>query len=140
MSQYKGKPVTVPQPIDAVYGKVNNLEALAQNIERLPQEVKDRIGQVEITADSISVNAPMVGQLAFQVVERIEPTLMRMQAANSPLPFNIIVNFKPEGTDATTVSTVLDVDIPVMLRPMVGGKLQEAADKFGEMFTNLFKA
>ena len=32
----------------------------------------------------------------------------------------------------------IDVDIPVMLKPLVGGKMQEAADKFSEMLSTLF--
>ncbi len=47
------------------------------------------------------------------------------------------VNFTATAPDTTDVTTVIDVEIPAMLRPFVGPKLQQAADKFGEMISNL---
>ena len=50
------------------------------------------------------------------------------------------VNFAEVSPEATDVTTVIDVEIPAMLRPFVGPKLQQAADKFGEMISNLSRS
>ena len=138
MATYSSKPVIVATPAGELFDKVSNLESFQQSIESLPQEHKDKLGDVRFTADSIIINAPVVGQMTFNVVERRRPDLLKLSAENSPVPFIINIKFKEADSAHTHVTTDLDVEIPMMLRPMVGGKMQEAADKFGEMFANFF--
>lgn len=104
----------------------------------MPQEVKDRMGEVAFTDDKIIINAPAVGQLVFAITERQAPSLLRLSAENSPVPFFIVLNLTEETPESTRVNSEIEVEIPMMLRPLVGGKMQEAADKFAEMFTTLF--
>lgn len=138
MAKYSGKPVTVNKPINDIYSRLNNLSAFQQRIDELPEEARQKLGEVTFTDDRITINAPAVGPLTFVVAERVEPTLLRLSAENSPVPFNIILNMAEKGEELTEISTDLDVEIPMMLRPLVGGKMQEAADKISETFSNLF--
>ncbi len=138
MAKYTGKTVTVNQSAQVLFDKISNLNAFQQRLDELPAEAKNKLGDVRFTEDKIIINAPAVGELTFVVAEKVSPSLMRLSAENSPVPFNIIMNFEAKTETTTDVSTVLDVDIPAMLRPMVGGKMQEAADKFSEMFSNFF--
>ena len=64
---------------------------------------------------------------------------MKLAAANSPVPFEILVHMSPETDASSKVFTELNVDIPAMLRPMIGGKMQEAADKFSELISTFFR-
>lgn len=140
MAKYSGKPVIVGKPINEIYSKISNLESFQQRLDELPEEAKSRLGDVKFTNDKIIINAPGVGEIAFAIVERIEPTLLRLSAENSPVPFNIRMNFTETQPTETKVQTDLDIEIPAMLRPLVGGKLQQAADKISEMFSNVFGA
>ena len=90
--------------------------------------------------DSIIINTPNVGEIAFTIIERKEPSLVKLGAANSPVPFDITVNLTPESADTTEAQTEINVEIPAMLKPLVGGKLQEAANQFGNMLSTMFKA
>ena len=47
---------------------------------------------------------------------------------------NLILEMKPVDAESTELTGVIDVDIPVMLRPLVGPTLQKAADQFGSLF------
>lgn len=140
MAKYSSKPAIVGQPIDEIYNKVSNFSSLGDRISQLPPEARQRLGQVTFGDDKMTINAPAVGELTFAVAERVAPTLLRLTAENSPLPFNIVMHFTPKDENTTEVRTDLDVEIPAMLRPLVGSKLQEAADRFGDMFTNFFGA
>lgn len=140
MAKYSGKTVTVNQPINDIYNKVSNLSSFQQRLDQLPEEARQKLGTVRFTDDKLIIEAPAVGEITFVIAERLAPTLLRLSAENSPVPFNIIMNFKETGADTTEVRTDLDVEIPAMLRPLIGGKMQEAADKFGEMFANFFGA
>ena len=39
---------------------------------------------MEITSDSASINAPMVGKVTFEITEREEPKLIKLEAKDSP--------------------------------------------------------
>lgn len=138
MTKYSGKPAIVAQPQQQIFDKVSNLSSFQERLDSMPQEVKDRLGDVKFTDDKIIINAPAVGQLVFAVTEKVAPEMLKLSAENSPVPFFITLHFEPETETTTKVNSDLEVEIPMMLRPMVGGKLQEAADKFSEMFTTLF--
>lgn len=43
-----------------------------------------------------------------------------------------------EDEASTRLTPRVDIDIPAMLKPFLGNKIQQAADKFGEVFTSLF--
>ncbi len=140
MAKYSGKAVMVSRPINDIYNKISNLSSFQQRLDELPEEMRDKLGDVRFTDDKLIINAPAVGEITFVMAERIAPTLLRMTAENSPVPFNIVMNFIEKTPESTEVRTDLDVEIPAMLRPLVGGKMQEAADKFSEMFSNFFGA
>lgn len=137
MSKYSSKPAVVNRPIGELYARFNDLCFFGEKINELPAEQVEKIGDVSFTADSISINTPQIGTLTFRIVERVEPTKVVFGSPGSPVPLTMSVDFKAIDETSTEVSTVIDVEIPMMLRPLVGPKLQEAADKFGEMMTNL---
>lgn len=138
MTKYTGKPAVVPRPRQELFDKISNLSSFQERLDSMPQEVKDRMGEVAFTDDKIIINAPAVGKLVFAITERQAPSLLRLSAENSPVPFFIVLNLTEETPESTRVNSEIEVEIPMMLRPLVGGKMQEAADKFAEMFTTLF--
>ena len=138
MSTYKGKSALVQQPVAQVYDKISNLATYQQRLESLPTELRAKLGDVRFTDDSIIIAAQPVGEITFRLVERVAPTLVRLEAVQSPVPFAIKIELEPDGENTTKISPELNVEIPAMLKPMVGGKLQEAADKFGDLITTLF--
>ena len=56
---------------------------------------------------------------------------------SSPVPMKMELLIKPLGADFSEVTSQIDVEIPAMLRPLVGPQLQKAADKFGELIAGL---
>ncbi len=138
MAKYQGKPVVVNHPADEVYAKIADLSTFQQRMDSLPPEAREKLGDVSFTSDSIVITAPAVGEMKFNVTERIPGSRLGLSAENSPVPFAIKIDLKALSEDTTEVNTLIDVEIPAMLKPLVGGKMQEAADKFSEMFGTLF--
>ena len=137
MAKYESKPVAVNQPIEALFGRFSDISLLQQKIEEIPAEERAKIGDVTFEADAICINTPQVGQLKFQVTERTAPGHIVFSAVGSPIPLSMVINIKSISESASEVVTAIDVEIPAMLRPLIGGKMQEAADKFGEMIGKL---
>ena len=137
MAKYESKPVAVNQPIEALFGRFSDISLFQQKIEEIPAEERAKIGDVTFEADAICINTPQVGQLKFQVTERTAPGHIVFSAVGSPIPLSMVINIKSISESASEAVTAIDVEIPAMLRPLIGGKMQEAADKFGEMIGKL---
>lgn len=138
MSVYTGKSVTIARPIGEIYAKISDLGQYRELVDALPADQRERLAGVEFTPDSVRMDAPGVGKLEFKVVELTAPTHVGMSAVGSPVPLKLMVDLTPVGDTSTIVTPKVDIEIPAMLRPFIGGKIQEAADKFGDVFTSIF--
>lgn len=138
MATYQSKPVTVGHSAESLFDRISDMNAFQERLDMLPPEAKAKMGDVRFTSDSIIINAPAMGEIKFNVVERRRPELIRMEAEKSPVPFGIELTLTPESEVSTTVLATLNVEIPAMLKPMINSTMQDAANKFGEMFGNFF--
>lgn len=138
MASYSSKPAVINKPVDEVYERISNIGAYQQKLDSLPAEVREKIGDVRFEDDAIVITAAPVGEIRFAVKERVSPSRVTLAAEQSPVPLNLTVNLEPESENSTKATSVIDVEIPAMLKPMIGGKMQEAADKFGELITTFF--
>lgn len=137
MTTYSSKPALIPMSADAVYERISNIESFESRINELPEDVRSKIGNVRFTHDSIVINAAPVGDMTLNVSERVPGKRVAFTVANAPVPLFMAINLTEKGPESTEVVTAIDVDMPAMLRPMVGPKLQEAAQKFGDMIKNI---
>lgn len=140
MTTYSSKTIELQLPVATVYARISDIGGFQSRIDQLPDEVKSKIGSVRFTDDSIIINAAPMGDMVLKVTERIPEKRVAFTAQGAPVPLIMAINVEAAGEDRTNVVTSIDVEIPAMLKPMVGPKLQEAAEKFGDMIRNLAKA
>ncbi len=138
MSVYSGKPVTLPRPINDIYAKISDLGQYRDMVEQLPAEQREKLQGVEFRGEAIKMDAPGVGELVFKITERTAPTHVDLNAEGSPIPLKLSIDLADVDGASTRLTPRVEIQIPAMLRPFIGGKIQEAADKFGEVFTSLF--
>ncbi len=135
---YKGKPYTVELPRADVYARLSDLSRMSSRMDEIPDELRQRMGTVNFPdADTFAFTAPGVGEMKFRIVERTPDSRVKFLADTGLMPINVVIDLTDEGAGRTSVSASIEADIPLMLRPLVGGKLQQAADQFGEMFGKL---
>ena len=139
MATYSSKPIEIPMQAESVYEKVSNLSGFQERIDNLPQDVKDKIGAVRFTEDSIIINAATVGDMVLSISEKGPGKRVAFTANGAPVPIVMSINLENIDNEKTLVTTCIDVEIPAMLKPLVGPKLQEAAEKFGDMIGNIAK-
>ena len=137
MAKYASKPVAVNQPVEVLFDRFSDVSVFQQRINEIPEEERAKIGDVTFEADAICINTPQVGQLKFKVTERTAPGHIVFSAVGSPIPLAMMIDITATSESTSEVVTAIDVEIPAMLRPLIGGKMQEAADKFGEMIGRL---
>lgn len=135
MATYTSKPVAVSLTPEQLVEKFSDFSNMQSRMEALPKEQRDQIGDVTFTKDTIEISTPQVGKIIMRAIERTDHSVV-MQAESSPVPMKIDIRFRPDATGAE-VTSAMDVDIPVMLRPLVGPALQKAVDQFGTLFAKL---
>ena len=136
MAIYSSGNIKLNASAQAVFSKLSNLEnlkSLLENVpaDKIPEDKRDMFENLKITNDSIEIPGGPVGSLLLKVVERVEPSLIRLAGEGLPIALQLKMNITPE-TDTTSVGNVdIDIDIPAMLKPMIGGQIQKIADQFG---------
>ena len=102
----------------------------------MPAEVADKVGDVRFEKDALIINTPQLGAITLKVIERT-PSRVALGAVGSPVPLTMGVDLTSKSDESTELQTSVEVEIPAMLRPFIGPKMQEAADKFGDLMAKL---
>ncbi len=140
METYKSDKVVIDHNINLIYSKLSNpslfKDKMEKNMDRIPDEAREHLDKVKFEDDGISIDSPM-GALKLSVSESVEPSLVKYVAESSPVPFGLTVNLEAIDDNHTNAVAEINIELPLMLRAMVGGKLSEGAQKMGEMLTKL---
>ncbi|MDE6454166.1 MAG: hypothetical protein K2L27_08195 [Muribaculaceae bacterium] len=138
MATYKAQPVEINRPVNEIADRFSDLTSLQTALDSLPAEERAKVGDIEFTTDTIVMNTPQVGQVKFRVKEHSEKRVA-FAAEGMPMSMTIAVELKVLSADTTEATAVLEIDIPAMLRPMIGGTMQKAVDQFAQLIVNLNK-
>ena len=135
MAKYKGKTVRVNTPAAEISERFADLSVLENYLDRIPAEHRDQIGQLRFEPDCIILINPSIGEMKFKMESRSPEKIVF--AAEGFIPLTINIDLAEVDAANTDITTTLDIEIPMMLRPLIGGKLQQVADMFGELIAKL---
>jgi len=140
METYKSDKVIIDHNIDVVYSKLSDprvfKEHIDKNLDRLPEEAREHLQSVKFEDDGISVDSPM-GPLKLSVSESVAPSMVKYTAPSSPVPFGLTINLQAIDDTHTESVTEISIELPFMLKAMVGSKLTDGAKKLGELIAKL---
>lgn len=139
MAEYKGNPVAVERTGAEIAEKFSNLKNFQPAIDKLPAEAREKLKGLELDEDSISFDVNMVGRVKFRMKE-LTPERIMMQSEGTPMPFTLSLAMKSTGEKSTEITPMADLDIPFMLRGMVGPYIQKAMDQIGGFISTLANA
>lgn len=128
MAKFESSIKQVPYPQTAVYGMVSNLENIEKVRSRIPE---DKMKDMTFTADEVTVMSP-VGEVTLRIIEREEPKCVKFETAKSPVPMNMWIQLLPTGDDSCKMRVTIKADIPIFLKGMVSGPLNEAVEKIAD--------
>lgn len=128
MAKFESNIKQVPYPQTAVYGMVSNLENIEKVRSRIPE---DKMKDMTFTADEVTVTSP-VGEVTLRIIEREEPKCVKFETAKSPVPMNMWIQLLPTGDDSCKMRVTIKADIPIFLKGMVSGPLNEAVEKIAD--------
>jgi carbon monoxide dehydrogenase subunit G len=150
MARYESKIKVVNALTENVYRRLSDLSGLQTLKDNMSPEVKEQLkaklaedggGKVHVSNVSFDCDHARftVNGMATSVsiIDREENKCVKLSADNSPVPFTLWIQTLPESAYTTKLRVTIDVDIPFFLRPMVGSKLDGAADMIAEALTKI---
>lgn len=138
MATYKSPEVRLKASAEAVFNKLSNLENLHSLLEKvpadkIPEDKRAMFESIQITPDSITLPGGPVGAVTLRLAEKTSPSLISLKGEGTPVPLALSMHIAPDGDSASKAQVAIDIDIPAMLKPMIGGHLQKMADQFGSV-------
>ena len=130
MTKYTGKTSVVNLPAAEISDKFADMSTFNDKLAGMPEDVRKHMGNLTFTRDSVCMDTKQAGKVVFKVTERDDRHIVL--ACSFPLPISLTINLSPVADDAakTEVSTDVDIEIPAMLRPIIGPQMQKVADHF----------
>ncbi len=134
MEKYESKIKVVKASPEDIYAIMTDL---SQVNGILPSGLSDKIKDAQVSADECSFDIDKIGRVALKIADRQPCSLVKyaLSAAMS-LGINLFLQIKeaPQASSEpeSRIKVSLTADIPFMLKPLIGGKLQEIVDRVAE--------
>ena len=140
MTTYSSPDVTLNASAETVFSKLSNLENLQSMLnkvpaDKIPEDKRQMFENIHITPDTIQVPGGPMGNLTFRVTKREEPSLISLTGEGIPINMSIDLRIKPVSESSSTAKVDFNLDIPALLKPMVGGQIQKIANQFGDVIS-----
>ena len=130
MSKFESKVVAIPYSQQRVFNTLSDLSNLERVRSILPEE---KVRDLKVSTDAVSLTVPPVGDVAFHIVERDEPKCVKFQASTSPIPLTLWVQILPTAEEASKAKLTLQAELNPFIKGMVQKPLQEGIEKMAEM-------
>ena len=118
---------------------LNNLQRLKDKFEQvkdqIPEDKKeqlDKIKDLTFDSDSISISAPMVGEIKMRIIDREAPKTIKFETENSPVPFNFWIQLLPTSETACKMKLTIKADLNPFIKGMVKKPLEQGIEKIAD--------
>ena len=141
-SEFKSREVVARGNAEAIYDLLSNPENLRNLIDnvdesRVPADKLEQLRKVQITSDSITLPGGPTGSVTLRLDKCEKPSLISLKAADLPIDIILELHLRTLTADTTEAQCTIKADVPMMLRPMVKGPLQQVADKVVELIAGI---
>ena len=125
LEKYESKQVQIRRPAAQIY-------AMASRFDNFTPVLKDRVDEWQATEDTCSFKVKGF-TASMRIIDRVEPKLVKIVSGEStPMDFTFWLQLHEVDPNDTRLRMVLHVELNMMMRMMIGGKIQEAMDKMAE--------
>ena len=138
MSIYSSGNITLNASASSVFDKLSNLENLQGMLnkvpaDKIPEDKRQMFENIKITPDTIEVPGGPMGNLLFRVTERKAPSLIKLKGEGIPVEMALVLHVTPISDTSSSANVDIDINLPAMLKPMIGGQIQKIANQFGDV-------
>ena len=118
---------------------LNNLQVLKDRFEQVKDQIPEdkrkemeKLKDLRFDSDSITINAPMVGDLKMRIIDRDFPKTIKFETENSPIPFNFWIQLLPTGEFSCKMKLTIKAELNMFIKGMVKKPLQEGIEKIAD--------
>lgn len=129
-SKFESSVRQINAPQEKVYEMLSDLQNLERVKDRIPE---DKLQGLQFDSDSISMDAPMVGKVAMQIVEREEPKTIKFEATQSPVPLNFWIQLLPVTDEVCKMKLTVKAELNPFIKAMVQKPLQQGIEKIADV-------
>ncbi len=127
MQKYESKQQRILRPAETIFNRISRFDTLTPALQ-------DKVEAWHADADSCSFKIKGFSA-ALRIVERTPHKTIKIQPDSEngiPVDFTMWIQLHPVSDTETRLRIVLHADLNMMMRMMIGGKLQEGVDRMAE--------
>ena len=130
MQTYTSRAFTLGKDAQTIEEMVKNPAALQPYVEKFGDKIP--INNLQLGADSVTLEAPIVGNVTFTRVESGTPGVIKYEGKGAPVAMALNIFLRPEG-DKTSAQVSLDADVPAFMGGMIEGKAKKGLGKMADL-------
>ena len=134
MTKFESSVKQIAYPVEDVYRNISDLSNLERVRDRVPA---DKLDSFKFDSDSVEVSVPPVGTIKLRIIEREENKCVKFETEQSPMPFNLWIQILPVSETESKMKVTVKADIPLMLKGMVSGPLQDGVEKIADALSQI---
>ena len=129
----------IPHKQESVFNTLSDLSNLQrfkdkfeQIKDQIPEDKReqlDKLKDITFDRDSISISAPMVGEIKMHIIEREFPKTIKFEAENSPIPFFFWIQLLPTSETSCKMKLTIKAELNMLIKGMVKKPLEEGIEK-----------
>ena len=153
MAKYESEVKFIPHATcEQVYQKLADLETfrpiidnainnpmIAEKIREAGQDPAqlEKLKEVELSSDQIIFPVPMLGNMELHIVERELNRCIKLQTGASPIDATLWIQVLPVSAGGSKMRLTLKTELNMMLKMMIGKKLEKGIDNTADMLAQL---
>ena len=132
----------IPHKQESVFNTLsdlNNLQVLKDRFEQVKDQIPEdkrkemeKLKDLRFDSDSITINAPMVGDLKMRIIDRDFPKTIKFETENSPIPFNFWIQLLPTGEFACKMKVTSKAERNMLIKGMGKEPVREGIEKIAD--------
>ena len=134
MTKFESSIKQIPYPVENVYRNISDLSNLERVRDRVPE---DKLQDFQFDKDTVQVSVAPVGLIKLRITEREENKCVKFETEQSPMPFNLWIQVLPIDEQTSKMKVTVKADIPIMLRAIVAGPLQDGVEKVADALSQI---
>ncbi len=130
MQEYQSKQQQILRPAEMIF------EAISR-FDRLTPALADKVEEWQGTEDTCSFKAKGF-TVKLRITDRVAPKHVKVEGDGVPMDFAFWIQLHPVSETDTRMRLVLHAELNMMLKMMIGSKLQGALDQIAEGMAKAF--
>jgi len=133
MTEYTSDIKQIPFSAERVYSKLSDLN----NLESVKSLLEGKVRDFTFDADSCQFKVDPIGTVGIRIKEREPFKNIKLESVKSPIEFMGWIQLQEVAPEDTRLKLTFRANIPIFLKAMISGKLEEGIKSIAEMLAKL---